>query len=693
MNKPIVELYEYEIFGHPESPYQTVKYGKLADSPVDDRTRMLSDCKRVTVQDSETDLSPDRKMSSCDPIHSIQGGNLKKYTFYDINNLYGNYTFFLSKNQEILEELNDSSKQTLIDNMNTVIELQFNYINKSLEKTPNKDLDDYKTYLEHHIYRDKSSFNELWDKSDKSALIQKINITEDSKIILMGDYHGSYHTFFRNLCRFHRYGIINLETYVINEPYKIVFLGDILDRGKYALDILNVIFKFMVVNNTDPTNPKMILNRGNHESIGISHRDGGLEEILDKLFDKSTRVRDPNPPYNLVLPPHKQLEWLQFLHSFAKLLCLLPSACILTLGDTYKFWCCHGGFLRQYIYDDIPLDDIILVTNHNLLVSDILWSDFEGGLGGDYVPNAARGPDLIKYSYSATMKFLNKNNINFIFRGHQDSIANSVYMKNSPPSFNKINESSINIDNFLYYNNTPKTFDKRVNGPIARVIADKEGYDNIFPLLTISTNTDYNRSLTSDSFVLLRFDINIGEISEFTRHSLSLINSIHTLFANNKFNKDMILLNNLNTTKELFILINNEKTLKLLHFIKNNDKYKYTGQFDELISDKEFMSFNTEIFTVFNELIEVAIYYLKKVNSLIQKLQGYNRLINNKFNDLITKLQICFKEINNIYNIIQTFITKPELHSITDIREGYEVSKNIMNDINRLIVNYNEYNN
>jgi hypothetical protein len=153
----------------------------------------------------------------------------------------------------------------------------------------------------------------------------------------------------------------------------------------------------------------------------------------------------------------------------------------------------------------------------------------------------------------------------------------------------------------------------------------------------------------------------------------------------------MILLNNLNTTKELLILINNEKTLKLLHFIKNNDKY--LGQSDELISDKEFMSFNTEIFTFCYELFDVSTYYLTKVNTLISKLETYNRIIGNKFNDLISKLNILTKEINDIKNNIQTFISKPELETITDIREGYEISKNIMNDINKLIVDYNEYNN
>ena len=109
MNKPIIELYEYEIHGHPNSLIDMVKYDNLDDSPTDDITHTLSECKRVSIQNSESDLVDDLKLSSCDPIQSITGGaNLTKYKFYDLDNLYGNYKFFIAKNTEINEELSEN---------------------------------------------------------------------------------------------------------------------------------------------------------------------------------------------------------------------------------------------------------------------------------------------------------------------------------------------------------------------------------------------------------------------------------------------------------------------------------------------------------------------------------------------------------------------------------------------------------
>ena len=98
MNKPIIELYEYEIHGHPNSPIINVKYGNIDDSPVDD-TQILSDCKRISIENSESDQANDLKISSCDPIQSIAGGALKKYKFYDMENLYPNYKFLFLRLQ------------------------------------------------------------------------------------------------------------------------------------------------------------------------------------------------------------------------------------------------------------------------------------------------------------------------------------------------------------------------------------------------------------------------------------------------------------------------------------------------------------------------------------------------------------------------------------------------------------------
>ena len=108
------------------------------------------------------------------------------------------------------------------------------------------------------------------------------------------------------------------------------------------------------------------------------------------------------------------------------------------------------------------------------------------------------------------MTLLKKNNIRFIIRGHQDSNGNS-FLFDKEGFVNIISDPKmIDIDNFLYYNESNKTYGYRVEGAIARLKLDNNIHKDFFPIITISTNTDTRRYLNADSFALLRFDIDIN---------------------------------------------------------------------------------------------------------------------------------------------------------------------------------------
>ena len=92
------------------------------------------------------------------------------------------------------------------------------------------------------------------------SFIYKLNIKPSHKIICIGDIHGGFHTFYRLLQRFEIMGILDLETFTINEPYKIIFTGDILDRGVYSLEILDILLKFIVINSNEDS-IKIIYNK------------------------------------------------------------------------------------------------------------------------------------------------------------------------------------------------------------------------------------------------------------------------------------------------------------------------------------------------------------------------------------------------------------------------------------------------
>lgn len=432
----------------------------------------------------------------------------------------------------------------------------------------------------------------ITEYENNTAIIQKIIVDNKTKIVMFGDFHGSFHTFFRILCRLHRYNIINLDTFEIKDNYKIIFLGDIIDRGNYGLDILNIIFKMITINNQDVNNIKIIMNRGNHENYGIFSKYGFVDELLYKINSDD--------------------ELYKYINVLLKLFCILPSAVIIhNQYNNNRFWCAHGRFPKKYISKKIKDKNLILIekssdeADDNNNVDDIRWSDFNNNsFHTEYEPSD-RGTGQ-NYSFTGTTKFLDKNNIKFIIRGHRDSINNSVLFKNDEftSELRLGNPSLPNIDGLLYYNNNTTTYDNRRNGPIARLIANKHA--EYFPVLTISTNTDAGRDLNTDSFALLRFDIPQTEIQNFNKYSLSIIKSIKITLLDKNINKGDIILKNLIYIKEIFEKINISNCAKYFRFhLLNTD--------DDFKEDNEVMIFFiNSIIQIYNECIDILQYYKKK---------------------------------------------------------------------------------
>ena len=280
-----MEFYEYQI--HKYKPLDrfnnftkeknnVYKFGDLDDSP-----ESPDECNRVGIEGSYLDVTDDTQRTSCDPLTSLSGGDqnkiLKLYSTYDIENLYNNYKEFFAK-YEVQDVLNQRSIRKINENLDNAIINQLKQITNLINKN-SKGNDLFKKYIE--LSEINTDINILIKHNKSDSLLFNLDINKDTKIILFGDFHGSFHTFFRLLCRLHKYNIINLDTFEINNPYKIIFLGDVLDRGMYSLDIINIIFKLIAINNKDEL--KIIYNRGNHETYNIFERDGAFNEFKNKF--------------------------------------------------------------------------------------------------------------------------------------------------------------------------------------------------------------------------------------------------------------------------------------------------------------------------------------------------------------------------------------------------------------------------
>lgn len=650
MSIQIIELYEYQIHNYePINRYGSqypaeimYKFGEIDDSPE-------TECSRISIENG-IDSTDDTTRSSCDPITNkiLEGGTqcLINFSPYDIDNIYDNYQKFIAKNKDIIFSLDNFEK--IIKNLLNAFETQKKLYESSSD-----------TKIKQHFtnvfgFKLLNELNqEISDYENNTAIIQKIIVDNNTKIVMFGDFHGSFHTFFRILCRLHRYDIINLDTFEIKDNYKIIFLGDIIDRGMYGLDILNIIFKMIIVNNKDVNNIKIIMNRGNHENYKTFNAYGFTKELSNKKN------------YNE--------EMYIYINLLLKLFCILPSAVIIHNKDNNnRFWCAHGGFPHKYVSENIEDNNLILIKNDDN-INDIRWSDFENLISTEYTRNFNRGVGKF-YSFTGTTKFLNTNNINFIIRGHQDSINNSVLFKNDSGTSKRLigNPSLPNIDGLLYYNNNTPTYENRRNGPIARLIANK--HDEYFPVLTISTNTDAGRDLNTDSFALLRFDIPLTEIENFNKYSLSVLKSIKKTLLDKNINKGDIILQNLTSIKEILEKINISNVIKYYIF---ND---FLNNFNE--NNEVMKFFISSIKNIYEDCISIRTYYTEKIDNIKNKYDRVNLGTIPSFQKYIDKYNEINKDITKLFdeiNKIKKLVTIPENNKQTvyDLMNVFLEIKNI----------------
>ena len=676
---PVCELYEYEIHKYNNNDIN-MKFGDIDDSSE-------SECGRVSIEGSEQSPENDKQKSSCDPIKSIQnGGNevigncLLSYSSYDIDNIYNNYkTFFAKMNLSDLIEMNgnldEENIKKIIKNVKEAYNMQKNILehnkNKDLE-THLKNIDEIKEIKEKDIDIKSITQSELLYGNDShsglttlisiqnnTALIYNIDILKENKIILFGDFHGSFHTFFRILCRLHRYGVIDLETLKINDDNKIIFLGDLIDRGNYGIDILNIIFKLITINNSEPSNPKILLNRGNHEEYSVYNRYGFIEEIQTK--------------FNINI--NNRYLLYQYQYYLLKYFCIAPSAIIINQtnqNNTNRIWCCHGGFPQQYLTEKIPSDKIILINNE-VSSAEIKWSDFGlDSLGiNDYVMDRRSGRG--KYNIRATRNFLLNNDINFIIRGHQDSIGNSVLFNNNRPDIiiNKIDKQFTNprlnyvsLPKLLYYNNLPsKTYNYRVHGPIAKLRLHHHFCTSIYPVLTISTNTDSQRPLIADSFALLRFENFNGkdDAHQFENNALNIIKSIRNVLKNSKIDKQSIIITNLNYMYDILNIL----------FPKSDELDQNINE-----TDPETIKYIDSFISIYKDCLDIGVYYNKKTRQILDKInninKSYKKLINiellDKYKKELIKINKKFTKIAHEIDAIDTTDTKKKFNYKKEIR-------------------------
>jgi len=548
-NKPILEIYEYKLKtfcnSSPQLWFTNISKNKNCGIVKDDfdnideellnyRSCDLMDSKINYQQNtSEKVFNKDKNITNSFTIDNITQKIFSKYpsrirdsqlkklfkNYFDIFNNETNNFYILRTVLENIHETMNNKNANHISNAPTYSNNIYYIDQKHLPPPDRRPVspEDYRENLKNQYENIKSQHY--------SFHIQKLIIPDESVIFFCGDTHGSFHTTMRNILRLKYSGIIDNDFKIRKPNFYMIFLGDIVDYGYLGYENLMTILLLKLKNHD-----KVFIVQGNHEEYKQHWPEyWGNKYPSQGRFGKELKHKFKD---NILL------NKLTF--HIEKLFVKLPSAiCIKSVSDPQWIWCCHGGLpiiyredKNQYWQIDV-LDFLNNETTFFLPIpyeyaNAIKWNDFQSKFENIPISRMAIGIESM-------IHYMNKNNIGFIMRGHQDNYKNTKLL--SSPDFKihkytmidmneseqqwkdkcKKNKALTNIIDFgerkkIYKDQIAK--DQIAESYLYRI--NTAGFDKtykqecqLYPVLTLSTATGRSKLLERDSFTLLRYDINI----------------------------------------------------------------------------------------------------------------------------------------------------------------------------------------
>ncbi|NXP84185.1 PPE1 phosphatase, partial [Passerina amoena] len=206
--------------------------------------------------------------------------------------------------------------------------------------------------------------------------ITHLSTSYSKEITVCGDLHGNLDDL---LLIFYKNGLPSEQN-----PY--VFNGDFVDRGKNSMEILIILFAFLLIYPND-----LHLNRGNHEDYVMNLRYGFTKEVSKKYKD----------------------HWKQILSLLRDVFSWLPLA---TIIDS-KVLILHGGISDTTDLDFLNALERNKVRDHiHVRILDILWSDPRSQNG--CTPNKCRGGGCY-FGPDVTAKLFERYNLKMLIRSHE----------------------------------------------------------------------------------------------------------------------------------------------------------------------------------------------------------------------------------------------------------------------------------
>ncbi len=219
----------------------------------------------------------------------------------------------------------------------------------------------------------------------REAFLERPMLLEiEPAINICGDIHGQLPDLLR---------IFETNGYPPKQRY--LFMGDLVDRGRYNLEVISLLFAYKI---KYPDQVHVL--RGNHEDASLTRVYGFMDECKRR--------------YSMAL-------WKAFVNAFD----CMPLAAV--VGS--KIFCVHGGISPSMRLvseiNEIPRPGPVGSAG---LRTDLLWADPDPtGSIKSYAPNVERGCSFM-FGNEAVVDFLGNNNLDLLCRAHE--VAEDGYQFN-----------------------------------------------------------------------------------------------------------------------------------------------------------------------------------------------------------------------------------------------------------------------
>jgi hypothetical protein len=189
------------------------------------------------------------------------------------------------------------------------------------------------------------------DSTDVLPFVQRVQVPDGSRVIFLGDLHGSVHSLLRNISHLAKQGYV-ANNWKLKKNTQLVVLGDMTDYGCYGIEVVYTLLRLKLENWDN-----VFMVRGNHENTSMANQNGFIAELRAKYPENYQDIG----------------------RHFIRMSATLPLALFLSsAGDPEKYiQCCHGGVEpyynpNQFLANPNPDKQYDLVTN-NIPVSDLYF--------------------------------------------------------------------------------------------------------------------------------------------------------------------------------------------------------------------------------------------------------------------------------------------------------------------------------